>query len=139
MSDQLKQRLTALGPKRILALDGGGIRGAITLGFLKRIETILRKQHNNPQLLLCDYFDLIGGTSTGAIIATLLATGSSADDIAAQYRSLGGKIFGDKFSYLQIGAKVKATYDDAPLQAELKKLFGDSDYHLDRFAKGRGY
>ncbi len=136
MSDQLKQRLTAPGPKRILALDGGGIRGAITLGFLKRIETILRKQHNNHKLLLCDYFDLIGGTSTGAIIATLLATGSSADDIAAQYRSLGGKIFGDKFSYLQIGAKVKATYNDAPLQAELQKLFGDATLGSDTIRTG---
>lgn len=136
MSDQLLKRLTAPGPKRILSLDGGGIRGAITLGFLKRIETLLRKQHNNPNLLLCDYFDLIGGTSTGAIISTLLATGSSADEIVEQYRSLGGKIFGDKFSYLQIGSKVKATYDDAPLQAELKKLFGDATLGSDVIRTG---
>ena len=34
----LQERLSAPGPKRILALDGGGIRGALTLGYLERIE-----------------------------------------------------------------------------------------------------
>jgi len=44
-------RLTAGGPKRILALDGGGIRGALTLGFLEEIEQILwmqRRNHDRP-------------------------------------------------------------------------------------------
>ena len=67
----LLQRLRAPGPKRILALDGGGIRGALTLGYLKRIEAILRTRHNRPDLRLCDYFDLVGGTSTGAIMCRL--------------------------------------------------------------------
>ena len=71
----LLERLTAEGPKRILALDGGGIRGVLTLGFLERIEQILRDRHNNPNLRLSDYFDLIGGTSTGSIIASALAIG----------------------------------------------------------------
>ncbi len=68
----LLERLTAGGPKRVLALDGGGIRGAITLGILEKIETLLRVQHGRPDLRLCEYFDLIGGTSTGSIIAVLL-------------------------------------------------------------------
>ena len=38
-------------PKRILALDGGGIRGALTLGFLERVESILREREGNPNLL----------------------------------------------------------------------------------------
>lgn len=109
----------------MLALDGGGIRGAISLGFLEQIETILRERHNNPNLLLCDYFDLIGGTSTGAIIATLLATGRSTSEAIDLYKSLGGKIFGNKYSVFQIGSKLKANYDDQPLQEELKNLFGD--------------
>ncbi len=125
MSKKLLARLTAPGPKRMLALDGGGIRGAVSLGFIERIETLLRERHNNPDLLLCDYFDLIGGTSTGAIIATLLATGRSSSELIEMYTSLGGKIFGDKYSLLQIGSKMKASYDDKPLQEELKKLFGE--------------
>ena len=49
-------------PKRILALNGGGIRGALSLGYLQRIEDILKKQHgNDPNFRLSDYFDLIGG------------------------------------------------------------------------------
>jgi len=58
------------GPKRILALDGGGLRGMLTLGFLRQIEEILRARHaGDPSFRLCHYFDLIAGTSTGAIIA----------------------------------------------------------------------
>ena len=59
--------------KKILSLDGGGIRGALTLGFLEHIEKLLQLKENNPKLKLCDYFDLIGGTSTGAIIAAGLS------------------------------------------------------------------
>jgi patatin-like phospholipase/acyl hydrolase len=125
MSKQLLARLTAPGPKRMLALDGGGIRGAIALGFLEKIESMLRERHGNPNLLLCDYFDLIGGTSTGAIIAALLATGHSASEVIQMYSALGGKIFGDKYNLFSIGNKLKANYDDKPLQAELLQLFGD--------------
>lgn len=136
MSEKLLARFSAPGPKRILALDGGGIRGAITLGFLKRIETFLRQQHGNNKLLLSDYFDLIGGTSTGAIIATLLATGHEVDDIIEKYRSLGGKIFGDKFSVFNVGNKLKANYDDQPLQEELKNLFGNITLGSDKILTG---
>jgi len=80
------------GPKKILALDGGGIRGILTLGMLKKIETVLREK--NPDLLLGDYYDLIGGTSTGAIIACGLAIGKSVDEIIKLYQELGSEIFG---------------------------------------------
>ena len=63
-------------PKRILTLDGGGVRGILTLGYLERIEEILRERHNDSEdFRLCHYFDLIAGTSTGAIIAACLAKG----------------------------------------------------------------
>jgi patatin-like phospholipase/acyl hydrolase len=136
MSEKLLSRFDAPGPKRMLALDGGGIRGAIALGFVKRIESILRERHNNPNLLLCDYFDLIGGTSTGAIIATLLATGRSASEITESYLALGGKIFGDRYSIFQVGNKFKAKYEDKPLQDELKNLFGDIPLGSDEIRTG---
>jgi Patatin-like phospholipase len=63
------------GPKRILAIDGGGVRGIVALAFLERIEALLRARAGRPDLTLGAYFDLIGGTSTGAIIATGLAMG----------------------------------------------------------------
>src|SRR6516225_3426034 len=62
------------GPKRLLALDGGGVRGAVTVAFLERIEQLLR-EHHGREIRLGDYFDLVGGTSTGAIIAGALALG----------------------------------------------------------------
>src|SRR5215471_17115745 len=54
------------GPKRMLSLDGGGVRGAIAIGFLERLETLIEEIEGRPTLL-CDWFDFIGGTSTGAI------------------------------------------------------------------------
>ena len=62
-------------PKRILALDGGGLRGILTLGLLQKIEDTLRERHASQDFRLCHYFDLIAGTSTGAIIAATLALG----------------------------------------------------------------
>lgn len=57
-------------PKRILALDGGGLRGILSLAILQRIEDVLKARHgDSDEFRLCHYFDLIAGTSTGAIIA----------------------------------------------------------------------
>ncbi len=115
-------------PKRILALDGGGIRGALTLGYLQRIEDILRKQHGNkPSFRLSDYFDLIGGTSTGSIIASCLAFGMSVKEIKEMYMDLGDKIFGKKYKWwkiFEIDDMLKAAYKSKPLEDELQKVFG---------------
>lgn len=128
MTKTLLQHLDpAISPKRILALDGGGIRGALTLGYLKKIETILREKENNPTLLLCDYFDLIGGTSTGSIIAACLAVGMDVDEVVKKYMDLGGKIFGKKRNFwnpLQTWKYLKAEYDYAALEQSLKDVFG---------------
>jgi hypothetical protein len=80
------------GPKRILALDGGGIRGVLTLEYLEVIEALLRRR-NDPNLLLSDYFDLIGGTSTGSIIAAGLACGMTVKDIKQLYYGLAASVF----------------------------------------------
>ncbi len=63
------------GQRRMLALDGGGIRGVLSLEILAGIEDMLRKDNDNPDLVLSDYFDYFGGTSTGAMIATALGLG----------------------------------------------------------------
>ena len=67
------------GVCRILALDGGGAKGFYTLGVLKEVESMLRCP-------LHKRFDLIYGTSTGAIIASLLALGYEVDAIHALYK-----------------------------------------------------
>ena len=125
----LEQKLAPGGAKRILALDGGGIRGALSLGYLKHIEDHLRKQHGNPKLLLSDYFDMIGGTSTGSIIATLLALGWEVDDIRKKYFELGVQIFGRKYKWwrvFEIDDALKAKYDDKALVKELRSVLGET-------------
>lgn len=64
---------------RVLSLDGGGAKGFYTLGALKEIEALVGCR-------LCEKFDLIYGTSTGAIIAALLALGKTVDEVEALYR-----------------------------------------------------
>ncbi len=122
----LEGRLREPGPKRLLALDGGGIRGLITLGYLGRIEEMLRRRYGKSDLVLADYFDLIGGTSTGAIIATLLALGFPTGEILELYRSVGHDAFQPQKYWLgPVGRLLKARFQAAPLENLLKKFLGD--------------
>lgn len=110
-------------PFRILSLDGGGAKGFYTLGVLREIEAMAGRR-------LCDVFPLIFGTSTGSIIATLLALGYAVDTIHTLYRDnvptimkawtkggktealrdLAGSVFGDqKFDALKTGIGIVAT------------------------------
>jgi uncharacterized protein len=136
----LQDHLKSDGPKRILALDGGGIRGALTLGYLKRIEDVLKEQHGGSNdFRLCDYFDLIGGTSTGAIIAAALAMGMSVDEVKTKYFELGGEIFAKKYRWwnpFELDELVKAGFDSTPLETELHKLYGDITMDSDRLKTG---
>lgn len=89
----VEAHLFGAGPKRMLALDGGGIRGILTLQMLRRIEQLVRDRSGQHDAVLSDYFDLIGGTSTGAIIASALALGWEVDRIETLYLELGNSIF----------------------------------------------
>ena len=133
ISATLDERLHAKGPKRILSLDGGGIRGALTLGFLEKIESTLAEKHKDmmppSEFRLHHYFDLIGGTSTGSIIAALLAIGGkSVTEIKKMYQELGKKIFSDKNGLNIFGKQlyINRKYNAAPLKEELERIFGDA-------------
>ncbi|HBB31621.1 MAG TPA: hypothetical protein DDZ80_15885 [Cyanobacteria bacterium UBA8803] len=76
--------------KRLLSLDGGGIRGLIAVEALVALEKILCSP-NGKWNCLADYFDFIGGTSTGSILATGLALGMRAEEI--KHSSLRGRQF----------------------------------------------
>lgn len=83
------------GAKRILSLDGGGVKGLLSLGMLKAVEDELRRRAGGSAAFrLSDYYDLIGGTSTGAIIASGLSLGLSVDELIALYMRLGPEVFG---------------------------------------------
>jgi Patatin-like phospholipase len=62
----LAQRYQPDRPRRMLALHGGGIRGLLTLGILEHFEKVIAAKTGQR---LCEYFDYIAGTRTGAIIA----------------------------------------------------------------------
>lgn len=118
------EHFSAPGPKRILTLDGGGLRGILSLGILRRVETVLRERHgNSPEFRLCHYFDLIAGTSTGAIIAAALATGMSVDELIGHYQELGHDVFAK--DWLRDGV-VRARYDDARLAVQLQRVLGET-------------
>jgi hypothetical protein len=117
------------GPKRILALDGGGTLGIISLAFLARVEAVLRARHgNDPAFRLAHYFDLIGGTSTGAIIAAGLALGRSVAEMTALYRAMGPRIFRARWLPLP---GLRPRFDHAALTGLLREELGtrrlDSD------------
>ncbi len=113
----------ATAPFRILSLDGGGAKGFYSLGVLREIEGLVGKP-------LCEVFDLIFGTSTGAIIASLLALGRPVDEIHTLYKehvvrimqrksareksealgALASKIYGDtRFDAMKTGVGIVAT------------------------------
>lgn len=94
--------------KRILALDGGGIRGVFSLQILARIEELFRQKRADANLVLADVFDLFSGTSTGAIIATFLAWGKSVSEIERLYIERGAEMFARERWYRRWKAKYRA-------------------------------
>lgn len=120
MSDHLQARMKSPGPKKILALDGGGILGLITVEVLARIEALLREKTGNPDLVLGDWFDYAAGTSTGAIIATCVSMGFSMDRIRSFYLASGKEMFDRAF----VLRRFKYKYEDDKLAAKLQAELG---------------
>ncbi|MDF1552462.1 MAG: CBASS cGAMP-activated phospholipase [Deferrisomatales bacterium] len=119
--------------RRLLAIDGGGIKGVIPAAFLATVEDATGKR-------IADHFDLIAGTSTGGIIALGLGLGLPARDILDFYLEHGPRIFDQEptlpslFSRITSLARGRARsakqffgpkYNAAALAASLQAVFGD--------------
>lgn len=118
----LAERYSKDAPRKMLALDGGGIRGLVTLQFLSKLETDLRQARGaDDKFRLCDYFDYIGGTSTGAIIATCLARGMSVAEIQDVYVSMGKQMF----EPAALLTRLKNFYSADPLRLKLQQVLGE--------------
>ncbi|MEQ1910504.1 MAG: patatin-like phospholipase family protein [Vicinamibacterales bacterium] len=109
--------------RRILTLDGGGIRGVFSLQVLARIEHIFRTARGRPALVLRDEFDFFAGTSTGAIIATCLAWGMPVSDIEELYVEHGREMFAKARWY----ARWKSKYDADPIANMFRSRFCEDD------------
>lgn len=111
--------------KRILALDGGGIRGVFSLEVLLRIETLLRIHYDSPHLTLADHFDFFAGTSTGAIISTCLCWGMDVQQITEMYVKFGREMFTPYPWYRPIKRMLVSRFDARPLSDMLLRIFSE--------------
>jgi uncharacterized protein len=114
----LRDRILSPGPKKLLAIDGGGIRGVLALEILAKIEEMFAK--GRPTYVLADDFDYIAGTSTGGIIAAGLSCGMRVSQIMDFYQKSGPKMFEKEW----LLKRVYADYQSEPLAQELKSVFG---------------
>jgi predicted acylesterase/phospholipase RssA len=106
-------------PHRLLSIDGGGLAGLIPAEALILIEQQLDQLTGDPQPL-CNRFDLIGGTSTGAILAAGIALGLRAEKLRDFYIKFGPDIF-KKVCLLK---RFWHKYPSKPIEAHLKKVLG---------------
>ncbi len=120
------------GGKRVLSLDGGGVRGIVSLAYLRRLEALIAEIHGAP-VRLCDHFDLIGGTSTGAIIATALALGKSASEIRDFYFRMAPRIFKKPWPRV-FGLRPK--FDAGALRRELVEVIGGLELGSEKLTTG---
>ena len=116
----MSERMSTPGPKRILSLDGGGVRGVLSLQILKRIESLLRDATRNPRLRLSEWFDFIGGTSTGAITAACLSIGMEARQVEDFYRTCAP----DMFRRASLIQRLWYRYEKDRLSAKLREILG---------------
>jgi hypothetical protein len=96
---------------RILSLDGGGVRGVVTLELMRQLEKDSGIHFHND-------FDVFAGTSTGSVIAVLLACGVSVDHILNDYQKMSSDVFSDGNSIHLFHPK----YGRDKLKKSLKKI-----------------
>src|SRR5207249_11594182 len=109
MTMSYRDKLDKIGPRKLLACDGGGIRGIISIEVLARIESELRKSSGNLKLVLADYFDYVAGTSTGAIMPTLTPLENIVDQTGNSYLRSGPEMFTKPRPWERFATKFEAT------------------------------
>lgn len=115
----LEHKINREGKKKLLTLDGGGIRGIMTVEILAGLESMLREKLGaGDEFRLSHYFDYVGGTSTGAIIATCVSLGMRVSEIRDFYIANGEAMF-DKAGLLR---RFRYKYDDDRLAAKLREV-----------------
>jgi predicted acylesterase/phospholipase RssA len=124
-----------LPPFRVLALDGGGIRGYYTAMLLVGLVRHFEVSTGRANLDLGKGFDLIAGTSTGGILAAALAHGVRPERISELYKTKGPAIFPERFPKLSMNLSTlkwafrhweRPTASVTVLKVELERVFGQT-------------
>lgn len=134
---------------RLLSLDGGGVRGLSSLNILKRLmENIDPDSPPKP----CDYFDMIGGTSTGgrviaylhlmtlANIPSLMAImlgrlEMTIDECISAYANLSDRIFQKQRHRVKINGQIQGRFDTAELERSVKEIIVQKGLQEDALLK----
>lgn len=98
MEELIESAPSPVEPYRVLCLDGGGMRGIYTAAFLQRLLDQYRRIRGEGHLDLGGGFNLIAGTSTGAILACAAAIGRPMSDLVKLYWDFGDKIFPERIT-----------------------------------------
>jgi len=114
---------------RILALDGGGLRGAFTAAVLAKWDEMLNRGSGRD---LVSHFDIVAGTSTGAILAIGLGLGLSPRELLEFYRIQGPKIFPKDRS---LRHWLKSKHDSQTLRQTLEAVFRDRTLSQDSYCR----
>ncbi|KAI9691233.1 MAG: hypothetical protein M1822_008853 [Bathelium mastoideum] len=131
----------------LLSLDGGGVRGLSSLYILQGLMQRLNHERQKDGLLAvkpCDVFDLIGGTSTGGLIAIMLGRlKMTVDACIHAYKELMKSVFEAKLSRIPVDwmGETKARFDSGKLKKAIEKVIIDSGASKDDFlddGQGRG-
>lgn len=117
----------------MLALDGGGVRGLSALLILQQLmATIDPESPSKP----CDYFDMIGGTSTGGLIAIMLGRlQMTVEECIIAYTSLSDKVFEKKAHRVDIRGRLRGRFDSAELERVVKQIMLDRGINHDVLLK----
>lgn len=123
--------------KKILSIDGGGIRGIIPGQVIVALEEKLQQRTQNPDARVADFFDFFAGTSTGGILTCIYLCPSkenpgkakfSAKEAVQLYRKFGGEIFHTDLwqSIRSLNGMYDDKYNASALEKLLKEYFGDT-------------
>lgn len=107
---------------RILAIDGGGVKGFFTIHAIKKLV-------DEYKIDLYDYFDMIVGTSTGAIIALILLLKLDIEKYHQEYEQIPNRIFSKRLDILsQTRKPFFPQFDSEELKKSLEEELGDLNF-----------
>lgn len=135
-SGKSSQTNPAIRKVRILSIDGGGIRGIISATIINYLEEAIQQQTGNQEARLCDYFDLIAGTSTGGILTCAYLTPNPNSEKKNRPMTAGQaldlyKVHGKEIFTLPFRRKLRTLfsftekkYSSRPMERLLQEKFG---------------